>query len=128
MFNLTRILTYLQESTPTAYNFAQDQSAAVPKNRSSRHTMFALIFVTIANVFCIALIFATTAIVFRIIERRELRERDQGQQDRLATLEIDMMDIRGRILPKSECPALDEDDDFMLPPPAYELHEAIFED
>ena len=114
MFNLTRILTYLQESTPTAYNFAQDQSAAVPKDRSRRHTMLALIFVTIA-------------IVFRITERWELRERDQRQQDRLATLEIDMVDIGGGILPKSECPALDEDDDFMLPPPAYELHEAIFE-
>ena len=31
--------------------------------------------------------------------------------------------IEGRLLPRTDPPALDENDNFMLPPPAYGLHE-----
>ena len=43
----------------------------------------------------------------------------------LTALELDMLDIDSRPLPGPEPPELDEDDDFMLPPPAYEFHEGM---
>ena len=33
--------------------------------------------------------------------------------------------IEGRILPRTDLPALDENDNFMLPPPAYGLDEDV---
>ena len=115
MFNLTYLLTYLQASTFTIYDSSREYSDAVSKDPSSKHMMLCLI--------------AVTAIaVFHICDRRELRERDQRQQNRLAALENGMIDIKGRILPNTGRPLLDEDDDFKLPPPAYELHEGFLED
>ena len=76
----------------------------------------------------LCLIAVTAIAVFHICDRRELRERDQRQQNRLAVLENSMIDIRGRILPNKGSPFLDEADDFKLPPPAYELHEGFLED
>lgn len=72
---------------------------------------------------------AVTALALsHICDWRERRKRDQRQQDRLAALENGMMDLTGRLLPNPGYPLLDEDDDFKLPPPAYELHEGIPED
>lgn len=115
MFNLTSILTYLQASNPTTYDFSQEDPGAIIKDSSSKYMILCLISVT-------AMTF------FHIRDRRELRKKDQRQQDRLATLENCMMDITGGLLPMAGCPLLDEDDDFKLPPPAYELHEGTLED
>lgn len=112
MFNLTHILTYLRVPTPTTYEVSRDHSVPVRKESPSKYLMLFLIAVT-------AMVF------FHISEYRELKERDQRQQDRLAALEIDIIGIQGKLLPKSGCPELDDDDDFKLPPPAYELHEWI---
>lgn len=115
MFDLTGILTYLQASTPTSYDFSQEDLGAVLKDPSSKYMILCLI--------------AVTAIAFfHIHDRRELRKQDQRQQKKLAALENCVMDIAGRLLPELGCPLLDEDDDFKLPPPAYELHEGIFEE
>ena len=115
MFNLTHILTYLRAPIPATYGFSRDHLVPVRKESPSKYLMLFLIAVT-------------AMVVFHISEYRELRERDQTQQDRLAALEMDVMGIQGRLLPKTGCPELDEDDDFKLPPPAYELHEAISKD
>ena len=112
MFNLTHILTYLRVPTPATYEVSRDPSVPVRKESPSKYLMLFLIAVT-------AMVF------FHISEYRELKERDQRQQDRLAALEIDVIGIQGKLLPKSGCPELDDDDDFKLPPPAYELHEGI---
>ena len=115
VFNLTYVLTYLQASTPTSYDSSREYSGVVPKDPSSKHTMLCLMAVT-------------ALALSHICDWRERRKRDQRQQDRLAALENGMMDLTGRLLPNPGYPLLDEDDDFKLPPPAYELHEGIPED
>ena len=44
---------------------------------------------------------------------------------RSRVLSVPRPGIEGRILPRTNPPALDENDDFMLPPPAYQLHEDV---
>lgn len=73
------------------------------------------------------LIFITAMAISHICDCRELRRQDHRQENRLAALENDVMDIKGRLLPNPGCLLLDKDDYFKLPPPAYELREG-FED
>lgn len=111
MSHLTYILNYLQGSTSTTYDISREDSDVVPKDSLTGYILLFLIFIT-------AMVF------FHIYDCRELRRRDQ----RLSALEYDMMDISGRLFPKTERPSLDEDDDFMLPPPAYEFDDGFLED
>lgn len=138
MFNLTYIQTYLQECIPATRNTSRELST-VPKDPSAKHLMLCLIFITAVVVFQIIewrelraydqrQQIRLAALETEITEWRELIAHDQRQQNRLAALETDIIDIKGRLLPKSECQLLDLDDDFKLPPPAYELHKRIFDD
>lgn len=115
MFNLTHIFTCLQASTPITSDFSREHSGVVPKDPSTKYQMLCLITVT-------AMVF------FYIRDCLELRNRGQRRENRLAVLEDGMMDIKGSLLPLTGCPLLDEDDDFKLPPPAYELPEEFLED
>ena len=115
MSHLTYILNYLQASTSTTYNSSQDDSDTVPKHPSAGYMMLFVILIIVM-------------LFFHIHGYRELWRRDQRQQNRLSALEDGMMDIRGRLLPKTGCPSLDEDDDFELPPPAYEVHDGFLKD
>ena len=114
MFNLIGILTYLEASIPSSCKFSQEDLGAVLKDPSSRYMLLCLIAV-------IAMAF------FHTLDLRELQKQHQRQQKRLAALEDCMIDITGGPLPEFGCPFLDEDDDFKLPPPAYESHEGIVE-
>ncbi len=112
MFNISYLLTYLQAST---HDSTREHSHAIPKNPSFRIVMLYLI--------------TTTALaIFHIYDYQELRRRDQKQQSRLAAPEDSMIDIIGNVLPDRGSPLLNEDDDFKLPPPAYEFHEGFLED
>lgn len=109
MFNLTYILDYLPMFNLSAHGPSPGCSDAVRKDPSSKYIMLCLITIT-------------AMVVFHISDYRELRKQERRQDDRLAAVENGMVDIRGRLLPNGGYPLLDKDDDFMLPPPAYELH------
>ena len=144
MFNLTHLLTYLQAHIlPTASNISLDHLGALDEVHRSEIIAFFLVSLTVL-------------IIFTISEYWDLGERDEQRQqenERLAALEIEMMDLEsrlspvpgpdiggmvllvpvvgpdmeGRILPQEGPPELDEYDSFMLPPPVYGLHEEVDE-
>ena len=62
----------------------------------------------------IFLIFITYMVFLYIFEHRQLRGRNQRQRKRLADLEVNVMDLKGRILLAFGCLLLDDDDDFKL--------------
>ena len=125
MFNLEDILTYLRaRPLPTIYNFSADHSATLHQDRWSLYIMLFLVGIT-------AMIIFTIAALWELGEELEQRLRNG---DLFAAFEDDLMDlgsgvlrpsIEGRILPGTHPPALDENDNFMLPPPAYQLDEDV---
>ena len=107
VFDQIYILIYPQASTPY-----KKYPAGVPQDPSSKSTMLRLI--------------VATAIAFiPICDCWALRERDPKPQNGLAAVENGMMGIKGRLVPNTGDPPLDEDDGFELPPPAYELHDGV---
>ena len=115
MLNLTHALTYWQRFTNTTWDFAREHSDPAPRDPSSRYQML----------FLIAL---TATVVFYILDLVESKDRNQKQDNRLAVLEDGMMDLTGRILPLTGACSLDDDDDFKLPPPAFEICDDFPED
>ncbi|KAM0805275.1 hypothetical protein BDR22DRAFT_884815 [Usnea florida] len=115
MLNLTHVLTYWQRFTNTTWDFAGEHSDPAPRDPSSKYQML----------FLIAL---TATVVFYILDLVESKDRNQKQDNRLAVLEDGMMDLTGRILPLTGTCSLDDDDDFKLPPPAFEIYDGFHED
>ena len=128
MFNLKDILTYLRaHSLPIPYDFFADHSAALHQDRSSPYTKLFLVGT-------IAMIIFTVAAFGDLGVQIEQRLRNG---DLFAALENNLMDlengflsvpgrrIEGRILPRTDPPTLDENDNFMLPPPFHGLHEDV---
>ena len=109
------MLIRLLASTPTTYAVPQEDTGGVSKDSSNKHVMLCLLIVT-------------AIAVFYIPDSWISGTRDRSRQNSWATLEDDVMGVTGRLLPNTGCPLLDEDDDFKLPPPAYELHEGFLED
>ena len=124
MFNLEDILNYLRaRPLPTIYDFSADHSATLHRDRWSLFIMLFLVGITTMMIFSIAAL-------WELGEQLEQRLRNG---DLFAAFENDLMDlgsgvlsvprpgIEGRMLPGTHPPALDENDNFMLPPPAYQL-------
>ena len=117
MFNLTDILTYLRASTFTPYDISRKSTCAAPKTPSSKYLKLSLIFIT-------------WVFIYYISEFWEFRNQDQKGERSPAVLENSMIDITGNVLtdenlPCIGCPLHGEEDDFRLPPPAYELDEVF---
>ena len=115
MLNLTHALTYWQPFTNITWDFPREHSDPAPRDPSSKYHML----------FLIAL---TATIIFYILDLVESKGRNQMQGDRLAVLEDGMIEMTGRILPLTGPCSLDDDDDFELPPPAYEVCDGFPED
>ena len=128
MFNLEDILTYLRAGhLPTTYDFSADHSATPHQDRRSPYTKLFLVGIT-------HMIILTIAAFWDLGEQVEQRLRNgdlfAAFDDALTDLEsrflsVQAPGIEGRILPRTELPSLDENDNFMLPPPAYRLHEDV---
>ena len=112
MLNLTHALTYWQRVTNITWDFPREHSDPIPRDPSSKYHML----------FLIAL---TATIVFYILDLVESKDGNQMQDNRLAVLEDGMM---GRLLPLTGACSLDDDDDFKLPPPVYEVCDGFPED
>ena len=115
MLNLTHALTYWHRFTNITWDFHREHSDPAPRDPSSRYQML----------FLMAL---TATVIFYILDVVETRDRIQRQDNRLAVLEDGMIDLTGRLLPLTGACSLDEDDDFKLPPPAYEVGDGFPED
>lgn len=108
MSNLTHLLTYLRASAPTTASiFSRDRLAAVPK-----HPAFTYLILFLVSV--------AAMVIFTLSEFRELRERHQEQQDRLAAIESDTTDMEGRIPPESDLSGL-YDNELVFPCPTSDL-------
>ena len=119
MFNLKDILTYLQTRTlPTAYGSLADQSTALHHDRSFPYTKLLLVGITAAIIFTVA---ASWDLIVELSVALEngLIDLENG------VLSVPGRGIERRILPRTDPPTLDENDNFMLPPPFYELHEDV---
>ena len=128
MFNLEDILTYLRaRPLPTTYDFSADHSATLHQDRWSPYTRLFLVGIATMIIFTVAAFWD-----FGVEAEERLRNGDL-----FAALEDNLMDlpsrilsvtgpsIEGRILPTTDLPALDANDNFMLPPPAVQLHEDV---
>lgn len=116
MFNLTEMVTYLRASTNTTYRFHQESSGVARKDPPSRNLKLSLIFIT-------AMVFHYIAQYWEL--KRQDQRQDKRQRRRLAALENSKMDIMGTLMPSRGSPLHSREDDFRLPPPAYELDEVF---
>ena len=128
MFNLKDILTCLRTRTlPTAHDSFADHSAALHQDYSSPYTKLFLVSITILIIFTVAAFWDLGVQI-----EQELRNRDlfAALENNLMDLENGVLSVPGpgiedRILPRTDLPSLDEHDNFMLPPPLYELREDV---
>lgn len=126
MFKVKDILTYLRvRILPTTYDFSADDSDALHQNNSFSYIKLCLIGITSMIIFTVAAI---------SWDQREEIEQGLRDGELFARLEQNLLSrvysapgpgIEGRILPTSDLPSLDENDNFMLPPPAIALDEDV---
>ena len=123
MSNLEDMLNYLRpDSLPTTYDFSAHHSVALHSDSSSLFTKLFLVGLTAMIIFTVA---ASWDLGQQVAQRLQSGDLFAALEDIQMDMESQVSSvprpgIEGRILPITDLPALDENDNFMLPPPAYE--------